>query len=536
MNKMQILGIGSDEYEVMDSKARITPNIAEMKAIDNLEVGNIIRTAGYSTPNDGGEGTYVIRAKTETDVEDYGSIHFINDTLVAELIVTDSQVNVKQFGATGDGVTNDTDKIQKALNFTTNVFFPNGTYMINQPLIVSEAHHLVGSHRYKSTIKAMGTIDMLKNSGESYYLHIENLGFDGNETATTGLNLTDSKEGHFNNVLVRKCQVGVKLENAWSNGFSACDISYNTINMLLGSYSNDISIVDCKLDGAGEDSVIIDGTTASHNINIVNSVIQGCGKSGIINRNCSTLSLRGVYFENNNNDQYENGYDIDVDSTSVSLVDIQNCSFYMKNEQAGIFVKKAREVNIRNVYYGLNTGGLASTNTIKVSDTASFEFVNLSGYSVSDPSKLTINDVDSKITNHNNSITVYKTGHRISKAYPCFALNSLASGNPEFLFEVDGERKHRIYANRNQNTLNIESYNTETSQIEEVMAITQNNQISLRKVMNSQDIIKGHLASHLGGTTNRPQNPINGQQYFDETLGKPIWYYNKWIDSTGTEV
>lgn len=42
----------------------------------------------------------------------------------------------------------------------------------------------------------------------------------------------------------------------------------------------------------------------------------------------------------------------------------------------------------------------------------------------------------------------------------------------------------------------------------------------------------------LSGTTaNRPTNAISGTQYFDTTLGKPIWYSGSlWIDSTGTSV
>src|SRR5688572_27520887 len=41
-----------------------------------------------------------------------------------------SGTNVKNFGARGDGVTDDTDAIQRALDSESHVFFPAGTYVL----------------------------------------------------------------------------------------------------------------------------------------------------------------------------------------------------------------------------------------------------------------------------------------------------------------------------------------------------------------------------------------------------------------------
>ena len=46
-------------------------------------------------------------------------------------------VNVKDFGAVGDGVTNDTDKIQAAVNTGKNVYFPTGKYRTTSTITVS---------------------------------------------------------------------------------------------------------------------------------------------------------------------------------------------------------------------------------------------------------------------------------------------------------------------------------------------------------------------------------------------------------------
>jgi hypothetical protein len=67
-------------------------------------------------------------------------------------------VNVKDFGAVGDGVTDDTAAIQAAMSSSLNVFYPNGLYFVNQNLT------LTGKHIFQG-----GTIFI--NSGSTLYLN-----------------------------------------------------------------------------------------------------------------------------------------------------------------------------------------------------------------------------------------------------------------------------------------------------------------------------------------------------------------------------
>lgn len=111
-------------------------SVADMKADTTLEATYYVKTLGYYEANDGGGADYLIREATAEDVDDGGSIHFIDNGLVAELIVEDS-VNVKQFGAKGDGVTDDTVAIQTAINLSkkiivdSNVYTTSGLQLIN---------------------------------------------------------------------------------------------------------------------------------------------------------------------------------------------------------------------------------------------------------------------------------------------------------------------------------------------------------------------------------------------------------------------
>lgn len=106
-------------------------NVANMKNTTDLQVGEYAITKGYYTANDGGAGEYLIRTKAQADVDDGGSIHFISNNLVAELIVKDSTVNIKQFGAKGDGVTDDTSAFEKCIEKFRNLSIPEATYNVD---------------------------------------------------------------------------------------------------------------------------------------------------------------------------------------------------------------------------------------------------------------------------------------------------------------------------------------------------------------------------------------------------------------------
>ena len=131
-------------------------SVAELKTSETALAGRPCVTLGYYEPNDGGGSVYIIRAKTENDVDDGGSVLFLDNGNVAELII-DKAVNVKQFGAKGDGVSDDVLPIQACIDWAcinkVEVHIPQGTYSISNALYVYQWQHIVGNGKNQTYIK-----------------------------------------------------------------------------------------------------------------------------------------------------------------------------------------------------------------------------------------------------------------------------------------------------------------------------------------------------------------------------------------------
>lgn len=109
------------------------PNVASMKAAENLVNGSTVETYGFYNVNDKGGAKYLVRTITNDDVVDEKTIiELYDNTLIAELI-QEPEMSVRQFGAKGDNSNNDTSSLQTALNFCSIhgliLTVPAGTYL-----------------------------------------------------------------------------------------------------------------------------------------------------------------------------------------------------------------------------------------------------------------------------------------------------------------------------------------------------------------------------------------------------------------------
>lgn len=155
-------------------------------------------------------------------------------------------LSVKDFGAVGNGVADDTTAIQNALNAATGrgVYFPAGTYRISTTLVIKTNTTLVGDGIGKSIIKltsgfgaAVTAIrnDVITGTANVYYdadLEFYGLTFDGNNNASRTAEL----------VAILKVQNVI---------FSNCSFQNHTYIALAMTANRNMTVTECYFTNNG---------------------------------------------------------------------------------------------------------------------------------------------------------------------------------------------------------------------------------------------------------------------------------------------
>lgn len=166
-------------YLVTDARNRIVVfnNLSDMKKNTKIKAGYTLKTLGYYNIDDGGEAEYTVVTNILEDLTpDDGSVIQLQNNLYAKLLMNDD-VNVHQFGAKGDAETDDTDAIQKALNFCKGVTVRllNKGYIVRGKLTLPAETKLVGTKKgFTQTNICVGETRDLKVTNVSRLLLIPN--------------------------------------------------------------------------------------------------------------------------------------------------------------------------------------------------------------------------------------------------------------------------------------------------------------------------------------------------------------------------
>lgn len=118
-------------------------------------------------------------------------------------------VSVKDFGAVGDSVTDDTAAFQAALNAANCVHIPAGVYKITSALLPHANQTIFGDGVNQSTLKAatIGMIVISYPSGSYSNVVLRDFGIDGDNKALTGLSMISANQGAISNCEVSNVQI-----------------------------------------------------------------------------------------------------------------------------------------------------------------------------------------------------------------------------------------------------------------------------------------------------------------------------------------
>lgn len=184
-------------------------------------------------------------------------------------------VNVKWFGATGDGVTDDTAAIQAALNTGLNVYIPGTTAY------------------YKVSVTLALTAPGQKVFGDGYMSYIVQTGINAN---STGIYAPGLGYNHFNNLRVTPGTTTGSTYDGYGFKFASSDNCSASNCYVTGARRGGIALFDCDyckiLNNVIRDSVVVPGAgvyasatgfdiylggACSRNLVSGNHCINGCG-------------------------------------------------------------------------------------------------------------------------------------------------------------------------------------------------------------------------------------------------------------------
>lgn len=239
-------------------------------------------------------------------------------------------INVKSYGAKGDGITDDTDAINTALKKGGIVYFPDGVYMIKTANNESNEYG-----HYGEGIQPVSN-SMLLFSGKAKLKAIPN-----QAKRYSVIRIHD-----VDNIIIK----GAIIEGDRSTEDGAHGMGIDIRN------SRNISIDSCKIfnclgDGIDASSYEADklGKSICHNISIINTEIFNCRRQGItlggvqnaIIQNCNIHDMYGV--------NPQSGIDIETNYPAVTINDdikIEN-TIFSNNANYDIVIAPTKGKNIQ---------------------------------------------------------------------------------------------------------------------------------------------------------------------------------------------
>ncbi|QPL22358.1 neck passage structure [Lactococcus phage RH10] len=367
-----------------------------------------------------------LHAQTEANLSD---IEALQDSIakISEAQANSLPLNVKWFGAKGDGVTDDTLSIQRAIDTGFSVFIPPGKYNVKELKGFSSGQIIQGISKAESWGgKNTQNITLLNGIGSAdNYVIKNNVWTDGIlPTAITVKNLSIEGGKKTNGILVGNSSTieGVKIQNC-INGLSKIKVS-NVMNCQINNCTNGVmTAVDSKItnnffyynevginfDNSNDNSIVnnkiewnrigISLTKATFNL-ISNNIIDRNTTYGIYTFNTANTTILGNQFERNlTNHLYLQGSQFNISTNSFFRKNSEDNQSGIMAPDIAIFVKSVSNSMITNNFVNgkmFNKTGTDYSSNVNYSANT-IDGINPDNISINIPETTVAHDQDTKI-------------------------------------------------------------------------------------------------------------------------------------------
>ncbi len=362
------------------------------------------------------------------DTKVKADIQTINSQL-GDIVNKKTYITPEDFGAKGDGITDDTVALQNAINEAQSQSIPirskYKTYLISTPITITNKIDLDFSNSIlTSNTNINNIIDVA--SGQNHYSQIKNLTIDCNNIENlNGFNISHAEKLEINHLIVKNCTKScykidsgyeVFMSNSHLNGVGENSIGLNIntsdcnytdiilIDCFTGIFSNNTNNYYTRIHGWIKENTLLNSTFI--NINNGNIFIKDCYSDTyyktIYVNNPANIVINGLnvyYFDSdkvNNEYKINNPYvfyfnEITCNSSNSEFITLNN-SIIKGSDNFNLNLSNLDELRCKGFYNNIYT------------KCKNIKFYKKGNISIDDTSNIEV--IDEKIINMDNKITI----------------------------------------------------------------------------------------------------------------------------------